>query len=87
LWTTYGECNNFAVMKGHTGAVLELHFNTDGRFVIVRIAFYTVCVCLCGKNMNAADTNKLMLNMIVKIHFGVYNTFCQKLHYMSLLIN
>jgi len=30
LWSVYGECENFAVMTGHTGAVMDLHFNTDG---------------------------------------------------------
>ena len=33
LWNVYGECENFAVMKGHTGSILELHYSTDGRFV------------------------------------------------------
>ena len=31
LWNVYGECENFAVLKGHTGAVMELHFSLDGR--------------------------------------------------------
>ena len=31
FWTVYGECENFAVLKGHTGAVMELHFATDGK--------------------------------------------------------
>ena len=30
FWNTYGECENIAVMSGHAGAVLELHFTTDG---------------------------------------------------------
>ena len=33
LWNVYGECENFAVMKGHTGSILELHYSTDGRLV------------------------------------------------------
>ena len=33
LWNTYGDCDNIAVMKGHSGAVMDLHFNTDGRSV------------------------------------------------------
>ena len=31
LWNVYGECENYAVLKGHQGAIMELHFNTDGR--------------------------------------------------------
>lgn len=30
LWNVYGECENFAVLKGHAGAVIELQFSTDG---------------------------------------------------------
>ena len=30
LWNTYGECENFAQMTGHTGAVMDLAFSTDG---------------------------------------------------------
>jgi Prp8 binding protein len=28
LWNVYGECENFAVMKGHTGAILQLDFTS-----------------------------------------------------------
>lgn len=30
FWAVYGECENFAILKGHTGAVMELQFSTDG---------------------------------------------------------
>lgn len=30
LWNTYGECENFACMSGHTGAVTQLCFSTGG---------------------------------------------------------
>jgi len=30
LWNTYGECENFAVLKGHTGAIMQVAFSTDG---------------------------------------------------------
>lgn len=33
MWNVYGECDNFATLKGHSGAVMELHYNTDGRCV------------------------------------------------------
>ena len=33
LWNTYGDCDNIAVMKGHTGAIMDLHFSTDGGLV------------------------------------------------------
>ena len=28
VWNVYGECDNFAVLKGHTGAVMDLHWGT-----------------------------------------------------------
>ncbi|XP_017279143.1 U5 small nuclear ribonucleoprotein 40 kDa protein [Kryptolebias marmoratus] len=30
LWNVYGDCENYATLKGHSGAVMELHYNTDG---------------------------------------------------------
>jgi Prp8 binding protein len=30
LWSTYGECNNWGVLKGHSGAVLDLQWQRDG---------------------------------------------------------
>lgn len=41
LWNVYGDCENYATLKGHSGAVMELHYNTDGR-----------CVCLNYKIKN-----------------------------------
>lgn len=32
LWNTYGECENYGVMTGHTGAVTEISWNHDGRY-------------------------------------------------------
>ena len=32
MWNVYGDCDNFATLKGHSGAVMELHYNTDGRW-------------------------------------------------------
>ena len=32
LWNVYGDCENYAVMKGHTGAIMELHYSADGRY-------------------------------------------------------
>ncbi|KAH9375915.1 hypothetical protein HPB48_012555 [Haemaphysalis longicornis] len=30
FWNTLGECENFGVLSGHTGAVLDMHFSTMG---------------------------------------------------------
>ena len=31
IWNIYGECENISLMAGHTGAIIELHFLTDGK--------------------------------------------------------
>ncbi len=33
LWNVYGECENIHMMRGHTGAILELKYSTDGEWV------------------------------------------------------
>jgi len=30
LWDVYNKLTNFSVLKGHTNAILELHWSTDG---------------------------------------------------------
>lgn len=35
LWNVYGDCENYAVMKGHTGAIMELQYSYDGRQALV----------------------------------------------------
>lgn len=29
LWNVFGDCENFSTLKGHQGAVMDLHFSTD----------------------------------------------------------
>ena len=33
LWNTYGSCENYGVLKGHKGAVLDLQWSRDSRVV------------------------------------------------------
>ncbi|VDN20307.1 unnamed protein product [Gongylonema pulchrum] len=28
LWNVYGECENFSTLKGHTGAIMDVHFSS-----------------------------------------------------------
>lgn len=42
FWNVYGECENFAVLKGHTGAVMEIHFATDGKYVFFSHNIYGI---------------------------------------------
>lgn len=31
LWRTYGDCENYGILNGHKGAVLDLHWSRDSR--------------------------------------------------------
>ncbi|VDM44713.1 unnamed protein product [Toxocara canis] len=33
LWNVYGNCENFSVLKGHIGAVMDVHFSTDSGYL------------------------------------------------------
>lgn len=64
LWNVYGECENYAVLKGHSGCVLELSFAPDGRqatiiIEVVSIHHYWICVNSCSNKMlNVASTQE-----------------------------
>ncbi len=42
LWNVYGDCENYTVMKGHSGAIMELHYSMDGRYVHMPIAYLSL---------------------------------------------
>ena len=42
LWRTYGQCNNFGVLTGHRGAVLDLQWSRDSRILFSASADTTV---------------------------------------------
>ncbi|NWQ84125.1 SNR40 protein, partial [Columbina picui] len=44
LWNVYGDCDNYATLKGHSGAVMELHYNTDGSMLFSASTDKTVAV-------------------------------------------
>ena len=35
LWNVFGECENFSTLRGHTGAITDVYFSTDVRFVCI----------------------------------------------------
>ncbi|XP_018668441.2 U5 small nuclear ribonucleoprotein 40 kDa protein-like [Ciona intestinalis] len=66
LWNVYGECDNFHVIKGgHKGAVLDLHFNTDGSNIITASTDKTV-------GLFDSETGERIKRM--KGHNGIVNT-------------
>lgn len=40
----YGECENFAVLSGHTGAVMDLQLSTDGDTIYTASTDKTICL-------------------------------------------
>ena len=42
LWNTYGQCDNYGVMTGHKGAVLDLQWSRDSKVVFSASADMTV---------------------------------------------
>lgn len=44
LWNVYGQCDNIMVMKGHTGAIMELCFSPDGAHMYTCATDTTVAV-------------------------------------------
>ena len=35
LWNVFGDCENFAVLKGHKAPILDMHWTPDGKNKII----------------------------------------------------
>ena len=68
LWNTYGECENYAVLKGHTGAVLEVQWNYDGRCV----CGLCVCVWVCLV-MHRYTSARIRMHIMARTHICMRN--------------
>lgn len=42
LWNTYGKCENYGILSGHKGAVLDLHWSRDSRVIFSASADMTL---------------------------------------------
>lgn len=42
LWRTYGQCENYGILTGHKGAVLDLHWSRDSKVLFTASADATV---------------------------------------------
>ncbi|OJD12652.1 hypothetical protein AJ78_06791 [Emergomyces pasteurianus Ep9510] len=42
LWRTYGQCENYGVITGHKGAVLDLHWSRDSKIIFSASADMTI---------------------------------------------
>eukprot|EP01136_Pigoraptor_vietnamica_P020262 Opistho-1_new@68906 len=67
LWRTYGECENYAVLKGHSMAVVELHWSADGGNI------FTASV---DKTLAVWDATTYQRVRKLRGHTGIVNTCC-----------
>lgn len=42
LWNTYGDCENYGIIEGHKGAVLDLQWSRDSKYVYSASADHTL---------------------------------------------
>lgn len=52
----YGECDNFAMLMGHTNAITDMHFSTDGSALYTASADKTV---MCWDTTSGTRVKKL----------------------------
>lgn len=66
LWSVYGECENLSVMSGHTGAVLELHFTSDGNNLVTASTDQTLGLWdLCtGQRIKKYKSHSTFINSV-----------------------
>lgn len=64
LWNVFGECENYAILPGHTGAILDLHFTRDGRKIITSSTDKTIGVFdfLTGTRIKRIKGHKQFVN-------------------------
>ena len=67
LWNVRGECENFCVLKGHKNAVLDLHWTTDGSYVVSASPDKTVRVWDVEYGMQVKKWDE---------HQGIVNSCC-----------
>ncbi|KAI8065511.1 WD40-repeat-containing domain protein [Gongronella butleri] len=67
LWNTYGDCQNYGVLKGHVNAVLELHWTRDSNQLVS---------CSADKTVSLWDASSGERVRRWKTHTGVVNS-CQ----------
>lgn len=62
FWNVYGECDNFAVLTGHTNAITDMHYSTDGAVLYTASADKTV---MCWDTVSGTRVKKLRGQFVV----------------------
>ncbi|KAG4107911.1 WD40 repeat-like protein [Neocallimastix lanati (nom. inval.)] len=66
LWNTYGECKNYNVLKGHSGAILEVDWSQDEKFIYSASTDKTVGVwdALTGERLKRMKGHQNIVNSV-----------------------
>lgn len=72
VWNTYGECDNFCDLKGHTNAVLELHWSNDGHQIYSCSADNSLGIfdVIAGKRVKKLSGHSAIVNSMATTRRG-----------------
>ncbi|KAJ1970470.1 hypothetical protein H4R34_006048, partial [Dimargaris verticillata] len=64
LWKTYGECDNYGLLKGHAGAVLDVKWTPDSNFLYTTSADKTLALwdCVSGERLRRWHGHRGIVN-------------------------
>ena len=73
IWNVYGECENVMAMSGHTGAVMEAHFNTDGSNIYTCSTDKTLAIwdIMTGQRIRKLKGHSTFVNSVQGTRRGV----------------
>jgi len=74
LWNTYGECENYLLLRGHQNAVLDLHWNKDETHIISCSADKTVQIwdVETGSRAKKYSGHTAPVNCVAPVRKGTY---------------
>lgn len=67
LWNVHGDCGNYNVLRGHSGAVLELHWTSDSQHIIS---------CSVDKTLHVWDAETGHRVKKMREHTALVNSCC-----------
>lgn len=69
MWSVYGECENLGVLAGHSGAVLDMKFSTDGTLIYTSSTDMTVSFWDIYKGQRVKKLKGIICSMIILLVF------------------
>lgn len=69
IWSVYGECENLGVLAGHSGAVLDMKFSTDGSLIYTSSTDMTVSFWDIYKGQRVKKLKGIILwNLVINLY-------------------